>query len=387
MRHIKRIVEITQEFLEIPSAISFEQPFLKYLNKRAKKLGFKTNLHEQYLHIRPKKNEHTKKLFSMHIDRHSLIKNEEGELEYLAFYLKKKSSSRFSFEEIESIEREVVEKINQIDNLKCQLRDNFFIIKEEDNKTLKMERSGRKIFFESVGLRHTHENIKSYSPRSGRIKREYKTCRYDISIKDKKVKFDTTKPLKRGDEIFMLSNDVYFDKKVISGQIDNVISAAVIFYIMELGEFNQEALFTTKEEIGESYKSIKEFYDGHIFNKENTEQTTNLSLVILDTSPYLSLDEKERGFLTLRNGDERGIFDEKLGKKIKQITKEKKIPYHLKSPDTGKTELGTVIKETKGKINGTTIQLPTTNYHTTYETCTKESLKNYYRVIRELSKK
>ena len=38
MRHIKRIVEITQEFLEIPSAISFEQPFLKYLNKRAKKL-------------------------------------------------------------------------------------------------------------------------------------------------------------------------------------------------------------------------------------------------------------------------------------------------------------------------------------------------------------
>ncbi len=186
----------------------------------------------------------------------------------------------------------------------------------------------------------------------------------------------------------MLSSEVYYDKKVISGQIDNVISAAVLFYLMEKKEFTQEALFTTKEEIGESWKSIKDFYEEQIFKKKETgvvENSKELTLVVLDTSPYLSLDEKERGFLTLRNADERAEFDEKIGKKIKKNLNRKKIPYHLKSSDIGKTELGTVIKETKGKINGSTIQLPSTNYHTTYETCTKESLKNYYRVIKSLN--
>ncbi len=179
MRHIKRIVELTQEFLEIPSAISFEKPFLKFLQKKAKKLGFETLLTETYLHIKPYDNSESKILFSAHIDRHSLIKNENKELEYLAFYLKKQHTSRFSYEEIESIEREVVNKINKFDQLKCQLRDNFFIIRDQES-TLKMERSGRKIFFESIGLRHTHEKIKAYNPKNGKIGKEYKTCRYDI---------------------------------------------------------------------------------------------------------------------------------------------------------------------------------------------------------------
>ena len=231
MKNVKKIVGLTKEFLQIPSSINYEKPFLKYLQKRAKSLGYKTILEETYLVVKPLDNPYTHTLFSAHIDRHSLIKNESGELEYLAFYLKKQMSSKFKFEEIHDIEQEVVQKINQLENIKCQLREDFFVIKENDSTLLKMERSGRKIFFESVGLRHTHEKIKSYHPKTGKILREYKTGRYDISIKDKKVIFDTIKPLKRGDKIFMFDSDLNFNKKLISGQIDNVISVATIYIL------------------------------------------------------------------------------------------------------------------------------------------------------------
>jgi hypothetical protein len=396
MKNVKKIVELTREFLTIPSSINYEKPFLKYLQKRAKSLGYKTILEDTYLVVKPQDNPYTHTLFSAHIDRHSLIKNSEGELEYLAFYLKKQMSSKFKFEEIHDLEHDVVNKINQLENIKCQLRDDFFVIKENDKTLLKMERTGRKIFFESVGLRHTHEKIKSYNPNTGKILRSYETGRYDISIKDKKVIFDTIKPLKRGDNIFMFDSGINFNKKLISGQIDNVISAATIFVLMEERLFTQEAIFTTGEEIGESWKCIQDYYvKNNLLKKSKSTETLvddmglafnkKLDLVVIDTSPYLGLDEKPRGFLTLRNGDERGGFDEKQFREIKRILKRKNIPIDLKPSDTGNTELGKLTKETKGKINGITLQLPTTNYHTTYETCTKESLKNYYRVIKKLN--
>jgi hypothetical protein len=40
----------------------------------------------------------------------------------------------------------------------------------------------------------------------------------------------------------------------------------------------------------------------------------------------------------------------------------------------GRTELGRLVVATDGTINGTTLQIPTTGYHTTEETASLESI-------------
>ena len=44
-------------------------------------------------------------------------------------------------------------------------------------------------------------------------------------------------------------------------------------------------------------------------------------------------------------------------------------PYSL-----GRTELGRLVAETSGQINGTTLQIPSTNYHTPNETASLSSI-------------
>ena len=48
------------------------------------------------------------------------------------------------------------------------------------------------------------------------------------------------------------------------------------------------------------------------------------------------------------------------------------------------TELGRIIKATKGAINGTTLQLPTIGYHTVEETTTKKSIDAMIDILQRL---
>jgi hypothetical protein len=144
--------------------------------------------------------------------------------------------------------------------------------------------------------------------------------------------------------------------------------------------FEKIALIYSKENIysyqlnGEIINKYKiERYDIDIENKEiifqlnkkiNPKKENNLKLIVLDTSPYLNFKNKEKGFLTLRKGDERGGFDIKLFELIKKISKENNIPTEIKPSSLGNTEFGKVTLMTNNKINSITIQLPTMNYHT-----------------------
>jgi putative aminopeptidase FrvX len=48
----------------------------------------------------------------------------------------------------------------------------------------------------------------------------------------------------------------------------------------------------------------------------------------------------------------------------------------------GRTELGRLIAATSGEVTGTTLQIPTTGYHTTRETASLESISAAIRVLR-----
>ncbi len=322
---VKEILNITNDFLKVPSVICYEKPFLNYLNKKISKLGYKTILKENYLIVKPKENINSKYLFSAHIDRQGLVRNKDNKLEYAAFYFKKINNSEFK-------------------------KDYYD-------------------FYLSCAQRYVNDNIISYS------KKKTKITRYNLDWKNKLVTFHTLKNLKG--EVFGFDSKIQVKDNLFFGQIDNVISVAVLFYLLKTTNFNCEIIFTTQEEIGKSYLNVLDY----LKNRDS-----KLDIITLDTSPYENFNEYEKGFLTLREGDENGTFNLDLVNKIEEFLKKQKVPIHFKSKEMGMTELGRISTESKGKFNGASIQLPTLNYHTNYETSTFESLGSYLKVIKELSK-
>lgn len=50
----------------------------------------------------------------------------------------------------------------------------------------------------------------------------------------------------------------------------------------------------------------------------------------------------------------------------------------------GSTELGRIVKESSGSIQGTTLQIPTTGYHTVEETASVLSIKTVLFILKNL---
>mgnify|MGYP006284243399 FL=1 len=377
--NIDEVLEICQEFLNVPSVVGGEKPLLNYLKKKAQKLGYNVDLNENFLHIKPNNNSSPKIIFSVHIDRQGFMLN-NGRVEYASHYLKKEQGIPSQKEKIEPEEKKIYKKLEELEEVEVSLEKNSIRFNSEKLgiKNLKFERKYNADFLEKMASRYTGEEIISYNG-DGKRKDKFKILRYDLEPENGEIYFELDKKLGKKDNIFMLNPELKNRDNKFWGQIDNAISVAGIFYLMENKSMNQEVIFTIREEIGQSYKSILDFYE----KKENGGET----LIVLDTSPYHSFKDKEDGFLVLRHGDERSGFDEDLIREIRKILDNGGVPYNFKPSHMGKTELGKVSKETGGKINGATIQLPSLNYHTSYETSTFESLKNYIKVIAHLASK
>jgi len=344
--NINKILSLVEEFLKVPSIIGFESLFLKYLNDKISKFegDYSLNLNEEYLIIKPKKNynkytsfgKREKIIFSAHVDRHGFILNEDDEIEYLAYYLKKKNGLKFK--------RDIYD------------------------------------FYLSCGQRHTHDFIYSFDKNLGNINDKYFIERFNLDWKNKLVTFEVDKKINSNkDKLFMLNPELKLKDKYFFGQIDNVISVAVLVYLLEKNKIQNEIIFTTKEEIGFSYKNVLKY-----LNKIKVENS--IKIITLDTSPYENFKDKKNGFLVLREGDENGSFDLDLINDLKKKLEYLGIPFYFKSSNNGMTELGRISSESKGVFNGATLQLPTLNYHTTYETATIESLENYLKIIDEINK-
>lgn len=334
-KETKKILKICSKLLKIPSVTCYEKPLLEYLNKKAKKYGYETKIiQNKYLIIKPKQ-KNSNYLISAHIDRHGMIKNNKGEIEFLSFNKRKELQLPFN---------------------------------KEDHD-----------IFLQTGLAHAKDNIISYNSKTGKKQKKYKITRFNIDHKKKLVTYNLNKKPKKSEKIFMLESNIQTKENLFSGQIDNTISTAILLYLLKTTNFKQEIIFTTKEEIGESYKQPLHYL-------QKIKKTKNFqNIITIDTSPYENLKFKEKGFLTLRKGDEYSNYNKEISKKIKQNLKNKKIYCHIKPSTNGRTELGKISKESKNKYNGTVIQLPTTNYHTTYETSTIESLENYIQIIKEIA--
>jgi putative aminopeptidase FrvX len=374
-KNIKRILEISDEFLQIPSVVGYEKNFLEYLEKKIKELGYKCDLNPKYLVINP----HSKKqfIFSAHIDRQGFIKNENGKIEYATNYLKRKKNLSFKREEIEKYEQKLNKFLNEnLKGIDTLITDNFLVFKSDNYDNLKFFKQDSGESFEKLALRYVNHSITSYNKNTGEKLGKYKTKNYSLNVKKHIVEYRLDKVVKPNEEVFMLNSNIETFEDKFSGQIDNVISVALLFFLLEKGDFDNQIIFTCEEEIGESYKYI-------ISHFKNLEDKSSKKLIVLDTSPYYDFQDKEKGFITLRNGDERGKFEDSFFDLINKIISKLHLPCEIKESFIGRTELGKVMLNST-KIIGTTIQLPTTNYHTIYETSTIKSLENYYKLISNL---
>ena len=176
----------------------------------------------------------------------------------------------------------------------------------------------------------------------------------------------------------------------ISAQLDNVVSVAMLIYLIRSG-FRGTAFFTAGEEAGRSWRFIVEWF-------QRRDLQTN-RLIVLDTSPFQTLDEVSQQNVILRNRDSTAGFDGPLTKQLVRYCEELGISYLFKDRyveklnldrekplSIGRTELGRVIHSTGGAITGTTLQLPTSAYHTANETAEIESVSAMLRLLRHICK-
>ncbi len=165
---------------------------------------------------------------------------------------------------------------------------------------------------------------------------------------------------------------------LISCQLDNVVSAAFIIYLFRRG-FQGTGLFTAQEESGRSWRYALAWFQ--------REEITTQRLVVLDTSPYATREDADAQQLALRHKDANGAFSESMTRELVEACERLHVSYGFKDDyiaqqnltrerpyPLGRTELGRIVSATEGKINGSTLQIPTTEYHTASETASLRAI-------------
>lgn len=335
--------DILKQLIRIPSVVGAEHPFFMFIKRELEEIGVKVEYYDGVLVAKGDKPESG--YISAHTDRHGLICTGHNEFQYAAFIAKNKADLTG-------------------DSSSEQLLHNFT-------------------------SRFVDEKVQAYQPWSGvylglgSIKDAFLCARRNNII----FKIDGFDYLFPGTPIaFADKLDIKDD--LISAQLDNVISVAMIIYMYSIG-YKGTAFFTASEEAGRSWRFLLEWF--RRFNIKTDE------LLVLDTSPYPTLDEIRNIDIVLRHRDANAVFRSPLKNKIKKIADKENIKYNFKDSylkakmsknghkvSLGTTELGRLIHATKGEIQGTTLQIPTIGYHTVHETTTKSSVEGMITVLKKL---
>ena len=341
---VDNIIKKTEEYLQIPSVVGFEAPFLDYIARDFSRAGYDIEKKSRILSVK-KRNSMNPKIISAHIDRHGIVCNENRLYELAASYIKRRYNDEKISEEVikKWPERIVGEEVYAYD---CDGKK----ISEGKVSSSNVNLDERYVLFVIEGMGELPANT-------------------PISYKPK----------------------INLQKGNFSCQLDNVISAAVAYYLIQDG-FDGTILFSGGEEVGRSGDYLLSYlHDKNIDSKE---------IISLDTTPYEDNRTVEEGRLVLRNRDARGIFNPDFIKSLKEKCEKENIAYEFKDevlmekhsdlPEEeaikkiGKTDLGKIIEITDGRYNGATIQLPATGYHTNHETTSINAIENYYKALKVL---
>lgn len=330
---LDEFLDILRSLIREPSVVGAEDAFFRVLMRELHQTGVKLTYYQGILVARG--NDPHGLILSAHVDRHGLVCTGPNEFQYSAFVAANRS-----------------------------------------------EQTGDSVSEQMLGLiqhRFAGQQVQAHRPYTGTylgqgiITRSF-VCPYRSNLI---FEIDGLGSLQPGTPVSFLDRLSQQDG-CISAQLDNVVSVAMLIFLFRRG-FQGTALFTAQEEAGRSWRFAHAWF--------LREQIRTQRLLVLDTSPYPSREAAEDQHLVLRHKDASAFFAPEITRELIDRCERLGIRYTFKDAyvealnvtrtrklSLGRTELGRLIVASDGEISGTTLQIPTTGYHTASETASLDSI-------------
>jgi putative aminopeptidase FrvX len=344
----EQFIDLLKALIRHPSVVGAEHSFFRVLQRELEERGAKVVWYEGLLVAHG--SEPDSAMFSAHIDRHGLICTGPNEFQYAAFVAGHRSDLLGN-----SVSEKLMKKI-----------------------------VGR---FPSVPVM-AYEPWSGAYRGSGVITRAY-VCEYRNNLI---FEVQGLEHLVAGTPVAM-TDRLAIREGVLYGQLDNVLTAAHLVHLFSLG-FQGTAFFTAQEESGSSWRFLLEWF--RRFNGATDR------LIVVDTSPYPDRNTADQQAVVLRRRDANASFNTDITNRLEELCISQGISYAFKDayieeqnqqakklgndPQTlGSTELGRIIAASNGFVQGTTLQIPTTGYHTMEESTSLASNKAFSQLLMMIS--
>lgn len=333
-------LEILQQLVREPSVVGTEDSFFRVLRRELEECDIRVERHLGVLVARG--SEPDRLVLSAHIDRHGLLCTGPNEFQYAAFI----SANRGELDGDSVSEQMMATIADRFTGQRVQAHLPFTgtYLGQGIISNGFMCPARRNLIFEIDGLDYLHPGT-------------------PVSFLDR---------LRIGDDS-------------LSAQLDNVLSVALVVHLFRLG-FQGTALLTAQEEAGRSWRYALSWFQ--------RERIDTRRLLVLDTSPYPDDASARAQDLVLRNRDATASFDPSFTREIRELCDRLGITYSFKDEwieeqnrdrekplSLGRTELGRLTAATAANIGGTTLQIPTTGYHTASETASLRSVSAALRIL------
>lgn len=333
-------LEILQLLIREPAVVGSEDSFFRVLQRELEEVGVTVQYYYGVLVAQGSRPEDL--VLSAHIDRHGLLCTGPNEFQYAAFIAGNQGELTG-----DSVSEQM---LNTIEN------------------------------------RFQGQRVQAHLPYTGTYLGQGSITRSYICPERRNLIFevDGLEHLQPGTPIAFLDR-LQFDGGYISAQLDNVLSAAILIFLFRCG-FQGTALFTAQEESGRSWR--------HALSWFQRQQFTTERVIALDTSPYHNREAADAQQVVLRRKDASANFAEAITQELADRCEQLGITYSYKDDyitaqnqvrskpySFGRTEMGRLIAATDGAISGTTLQIPTTEYHTPNETASLSSVAAMIRLL------
>lgn len=341
-------IDLLKSLIRAPSVVGAEHSFFRVLQRELEERGAKVTWYEGLLVAQGNQPESC--MFSSHIDRHGLICTGPNEFQFAAF-------------------------------VAGQMTD---LLGKSVSEELMLTLANR---FENTP-------VIAYEPWSGAyrgrgiINKTY-ICEYRNNLI---FEVERLEHVVAGTPVGFLDR-LKIENGLLSGQLDNVLTAAALVHLFSLG-YQGTAFFTAEEESGGSWRYLLEWF--RRFGGSTNE------LYVVDTSPYKNREEADKQQVVLRNRDEFAEFNVETTQALAKVCESLGIRYSFKDHyinkqnlenvkqgknpmSLGRTELGRITDKSSGLVHGTTLQIPTTGYHTMNETASIESTRAFIQILMRLA--
>jgi hypothetical protein len=343
-----RFLELLALLMRQPSVVGSEHSFFRALQRELEERGAQVTWYEGLLVAHGKTP--ASLMLSAHIDRHGLICTGPNEFQYAAFVAGSRSDLLGN-----SVGEQLMKKI--VD-------------------------------------RFSAEYVYAYEPWSGAYRGRGMITRAYICEYRNNLIFEV-----EGLEHLVAGTPVAFadalkiTDEALVGQLDNVLTATALVYLFELG-FEGTVFFTSQEEAGKSWRYLLEWF--RRFGASSNQ------LIVVDTSPYPDFDSAMQQQLVLRNKDANAAFSPNLTRTLQRLCEKRAVKFQMKDAyvealnvrlradgedprSLGSTEMGRIIGASNGLVDGTTLQIPTSGYHTMSESAPLSSVQAFLDILSDLA--